>query len=205
MMRRIRGRFGRIAHAIWSIFLWLPRRIWSIVAWLFQPLGLLISWFGDRSIPTRSIIGMIAATVAVFLSRQYGGMERHTFGHPGIVDAFIVILLWMLCITHLMIAALMWMQRDRWLPSDAAMFRFITAKALLWGSSVTSYPSGGFGVRIDVVVLYCIIALTTFDLDIRMLRRYVFRTNDEREYPEWDRISERRGDLPGRRWTDGRP
>jgi hypothetical protein len=157
-----------------------------------------------RSIPTRSLIGMIAATVAVILARQYGGLERHTFGYPGAVDAGIVALLWMLCVTHLMIAALMWMQRDRWLPSDAAMFRFIAAKALLWGTTITAYPSSGLGVRLDIMVLYLVIALTTLDLDIRLVRRYVARTPDERECPEWDGMIERRGELPGRRATDGR-
>jgi hypothetical protein len=151
------------------------------------------------SIPTRSLIGMIAATVAVIVARQYGGLERHTFGHPGAVDAFIVALLWMLCVTHLMIAVLMWMQRERWLPSDAAMFRFVAAKALLWGTSVTAYQSNGLGIRIDITVLYLVIALTTLDLDIRLVRRYVVRTKDEKEYPEWDRISERRIGPPDRR------
>lgn len=150
------------------------------------------------SIQTRSLLGVAAAAVALLTVRYLEHGERYAFGRPGLVDAAVETLLWVMAATHAVIAGIMWMQRRRWLPSDAAMFRFISAKVLLWVTVGANYVAAGRGVLLDIAVLYVLIAATTLDLDVRLFRRYVAASADERE-PPWDRTTERRIGPPDRR------
>lgn len=158
------------------------------------------------TIPQRSLLIVAGCTAALTFVRLFESeTARYTFGHPRAMDIATMMLLLGLFATHAAIALIMWLQRSYWLPSDAAMFRFISVKALLWINAATLYMSLGRGVRLDIVVLYTMIALTTLDLDVRMVRRYWFATKDEREDQRgeaWDGETERRGDQLGRRAYD---
>ncbi len=133
------------------------------------------------TIPQRSIAIIAGCSLVMVFVRLFEGERRYTFGHPTIVDAAMIALFLGLFVTHSVIAGIMWLQHEKWLPSDAAMFRFIAMKALLWISFATMYMSRGIGVRLDVIILYLMVALTTIDLDVRMVRRYWFGTDDEQE------------------------
>lgn len=146
---------------------------------------------------------VIACALTLIGIRLIEDESRYTFGQPHTMDVLIVALMVGLFLTHGMIAVIMWLQRERWLPSDAAMFRFIAIKSLLWINTATIYVAFGRGVRLDLIALYLMIAFTTADLDIRMCRRYIFRTMDEREPGDEDWSGEeRRSGLPGRRAYD---
>ena len=134
------------------------------------------------TIPQRSIAIIAGCALVLFAVRLVEDeTKRYTFGHPHAVDAAMLALLIGLFVTHSVIAGIMWMQRERWLPSDAATFRFIVVKALFWLNVATIYMASGLGVRLDLAALYLMIAATTADLDVRMVRRYWFGTSDEQE------------------------
>jgi hypothetical protein len=120
---------------------------------------------------------LIALGVTVFV-RIVEPMERYTFGHPDWVDRAVWSQLWLLCMTHVALAAIMWLQRRRWLPSEEAMFVFIAVKAVFWGNLATSYVFRGVGIRLDIAALYVFMLTATVWLDVTMVRRYVFGAED---------------------------
>lgn len=143
----------------------------------------------------------LAALVIVVLVRIFEPMARYDFGHPDWVDWAVWSQLWLLCITHAVIAGIMWFQRRFWLPSELAMFVFVAIKAVFWGNLASSYVFRGIGIRLDIAVLYVFMLSATILLDWYMIRRYVFGKEDGLVSPEWDG-SDRRGDAPGRRAYD---
>lgn len=155
------------------------------------------------TIPTRATVTLALAAIGLLLVRLTEDNRRYDFGYPDALDAAVVALLWMLFVTHAAVTAIMWLQRDRWLPSDAAMFLFLGVKALFWLNFATLYNPTGNGIRLDVAYLYVIIAATAIHLDVRVVRRYLIRTADEREPgdEDWDG-SDRRAGIPGRRAYD---
>src|SRR5204863_540936 len=100
--------------------------------------------------------------------RHFESTTRHTFGHPHAVDWAILLMLCLLAATHLFIGFVMWIQRSYWVPSEAAMFRFIAVKALLWIDFVLAFKFTGRGVLLDIAYIYVLIAGTTIDMDWRM-------------------------------------
>lgn len=149
----------------------------------------------------RSLAFVTLAIVALFVVRLIESERRYTFGHPGMVDTAVGTMLWLLAVTHAVVAGIMFAQRQAWVPSEAAMFRFVAIKALFWVNFATLFEPTGLGIRLDVVVLYVLIAGTTIDLDVHLVRRYVFGHEDAALYPEqqehlWNGM-ERRAVPPG--------
>lgn len=157
----------------------------------------------DRCIASCGAIVLLVIVLAIV--RQVTDGARHTFGHPGLFDGAVLALIWGLVITHAVIAGIMFIQRRDWLPSDAAMFRFIAVKMVFWAMLGIDYTSAGRGLRLSYVILYLALAVTTIDLDVRLVRRFLLRTEDER-YDVWNGRTERREPgVPGRRATDQVP
>jgi hypothetical protein len=146
----------------------------------------------------RSLAFVTLAIVALFVVRLVESERRYTFGHPGMADTAVGTMLWLFAITHAVVAGIMFAQRQAWVPSEAAMFRFVAVKSLFWLNFATLFQPAGLGIRLDVVVLYVLVAGTTIDLDIRLIRRYVFGSEDAALYGGM----ERRSDPPGRRSGD---
>lgn len=149
----------------------------------------------------RSLAFVTLAIVALVATRLFESEKRYTFGHPGAVDAAVETMLWLFALTHAVVAGIMFAQRQAWVPSEAAMFRFVAVKSLFWVNFATLFQPLGLGIRLDVVVLYVLVAGTTIDLDIRLIRRYVFGSEDRVLYPEqqehlWNGM-ERRPVPPG--------
>lgn len=127
----------------------------------------------------RSTLFVAAAAVATILTRIFETQRRYTFGHAHAVDFAVVTLLYLLAATHIVVAGIMWLQRNRWLPSEAAMFRFIGVKAVFWASLATAFVFAGRGVILDTLVLFVLMSATTIDLDCRLIGRYLFGNEDD--------------------------
>jgi hypothetical protein len=126
----------------------------------------------------RSTVVVAFAAVSVVLVRLFETQRRYTFGHAHAVDLAVVTLLYLLAVTHVVVAGIMWLQRARWLPSEASMFRFIGVKAVFWSSLATSYQFVGRGVPLDSMLLFVLMSLTTIDLNSHLARRYLFGSED---------------------------
>lgn len=131
------------------------------------------------TLQTRSTLLVAFAAVMVILTRTLETQRRYTFGHAHAVDLAVVSLLYLLAATHVVVAAIMWLQRARWLPSDASMFRFIGVKSVFWASLATAYQFRGIGVSLDTLTLFILMTASTVDLDVRLVRRYLFGSEDQ--------------------------
>lgn len=130
----------------------------------------------------RSTLFVAFAAVTVILTRILETQRRYTFGHAHAVDLAVVSLLYLLGVTHGVIAVILWLQRSQWLPSDASMFRFIGVKAIFWSSVATAFQFRGIGISLDTLVLFVLMSATTLDLDLHLARRYLFGSEDERMF-----------------------
>ncbi len=81
-------------------------------------------------------------------------------------------LLGLLAATHASLCLIMWAQRDKWDSADSSIFRFIAVKALFWGWVAATEPHRS-GINLSVVYLFGLILISTVDLDIQLVRRYV--------------------------------
>lgn len=150
----------------------------------------------------RALAFSLIALVVTVAVRVFEPMARYDFGHPGWVDRAVWSQLWLLALTHAGLAAIMWVQRRTWLPSEEAMFVFIAVKAVFWGNLASSYVFRGIGIRLDLAALYVFMLAATVWLDWAMVRRYVLgREPVFSDEHGWDG-QERRGPLPGRRFGD---
>lgn len=166
----------------------------------------------------RSVAFLLLSAAALIVVRISEGTERHTFGYADALDIAVLVVLWLLGMTHMALAGIMLAQRAPWVPTEAAMFRFVGAKALFWFNLATAFVASGLGIRLDITVLYLVVAGTTIDLDVRLVRRYIFGKEDALLFPtpppatasdgdaEWqaiedirqerERLREERGDGP---------
>jgi hypothetical protein len=126
----------------------------------------------------RYTLAVFAAAIVTILVRHFETQRRYTFGHPHEVDLAVVILLYALATTHIVVAMVMWFQRKTWHPSNAAMFQFIGVKAVFWSSLATGYVFRGIGISLETLVLFVMMSLTTIELDVRLIRRYLFGVED---------------------------
>jgi 4-amino-4-deoxy-L-arabinose transferase-like glycosyltransferase len=137
-----------------------------------------LRWAVRHQLPTRYTLIVLGTAAAIIVVRQLGAPRRYTFGYPDEVDLAVVILLYLLAATHTTIAAVMWFQRRTWHPSNAAMFQFIGVKAVFWTSLATGYVFRGIGVNIETLILFVMMALTTIELDARLINRYLLGSED---------------------------
>lgn len=135
-----------------------------------RPFAVLVAWL---TIQRRSAAFVVFGTVGLVLIRVLESATRHTLNRPEWVDWAVVSMLTLLGLTHVFLSVVMWIQREGWTPTEASMFRWIYTKAMLWGDLATSYVMRGIGVRLDIAYLYILIAVTTIDMDYKMVRRYL--------------------------------
>lgn len=126
-----------------------------------------------RAFLIRPLVFVVVVIVVVSCARLFRPDQRLTFGYPFLVDLLVVSLLYALATTHAALAAIMWLQRKRWFPSERAMFRFIFVKLVFWLLAAIDFNFSGRGVSLEVVVLFVFMTLTTIDLDVKLFRRYV--------------------------------
>lgn len=125
-------------------------------------------------------LGFIVFSGALVLSlRAFDNQDRYTFGHPQAVAVAVRSLMLLIMGTHLFVWLLMMANKDRWLPTDEAMSRFIGVKAVFWGNYGIFYAPLDPGITLDSVVLFTLISLTTIDLDTKLFGRYVLGKEDE--------------------------
>ena len=93
------------------------------------------------------------------------------------------------------------------------MFRFMAIKTIFWGTVAYFYRPMESGVSLINLVLFVLMFLVTFHMDILMVRRYIFGLEDgaaritgahgAEDVVIYDG-PERRGIWPGRRFGDTR-
>lgn len=137
-----------------------------------------IRWAMRPPKSARYTLVVVFAAVVLVLTRRYETQRRYTFGHPHEVDLAVVILLYALATTHIVVAMVMWFQRKTWQPSNGAMFQFIGVKSVFWSSLATAYVFRGIGISLETLVLFAMMSLTTLELDVRLIRRYLFGVED---------------------------
>ncbi len=151
-----------------------------------------------------SILVTIVCALAVIVIRFVEDQDRYTFGHPHAVDVALVCALYLLGITHVVLATIMWFHRRHWLPSESAMFTFVAIKAVFWLNTATSYHSAG-GIKLDNAVLFVFMVPSTLWLDWTLFERYLRGSEDASIYGNPDDAvvthvpGERRSGLDRRR------
>lgn len=99
-------------------------------------------------------------------------------GHAFLVEWVVEMLLWMLAGTHAFLAVVMLVRARGWTPSEAALFRFIAIKALFWLAFALQHHPRESGVNAITAYLIVIIAVSTLDLDVQLVRRYFFGSEE---------------------------
>jgi ABC-type xylose transport system permease subunit len=125
-----------------------------------------------------SIVSVLVCFVVVFTIHYTQEQTRHTFGYPAVVKWAVTLLLYGMVVTHTFLAAIMLMQRQRWTPSEAAMFRFIGTKAIFWLFFSVQFRMSSQGIYIDLLAMWVVMAVATIDLDVRLFGRYVLGWED---------------------------
>lgn len=132
-------------------------------------------------------------------------------GHGLVIGYGIWALLTGLCVTHVALAGIMWIQRNRWQPSEAGMFRFMSVKAIFWGAAAWFFRPHDAGVPLLNVVLFSMMIVVTAHADVLVFRRYVLGAESSVRpgaVAGEDVVTyngpERRGLWPGRRYGDTR-
>jgi Mlc titration factor MtfA (ptsG expression regulator) len=133
---------------------------------------------------------VLAAAVGLIAVHELAPRGLYSFdGRRQLLFDLVRVLLWMLFVTHISLAAVLWMQRRRWDRADAASFLFVSAKAIFWGSlALTSVRQRG--ESLTTIYLFFMILLSTLNLDLQLFRRYVVFRADEQ-------TDARRGDAEG--------
>ena len=137
-----------------------------------------------------NLLLVVLAAVGLTVLHEYGpdGLYRyHHHGHA--LHVLTLTLLWLLLATHLFLATVMWTQRRRWDAAEASIFRFVCAKGLFWAFAALTTPMQP-GLNLSKTYLIVLLLLTTIDLDVQIIRRYVFYRRDES-------TDETRGDADG--------
>lgn len=157
------------------------------------------------------VLAALAAVVAVMIVNP-----RHLVdlgGNGKLIGYGIWSLLIGLAATHAGLVGIMWIQRKRWRPSEAGMFRFVSVKAIFWGATAYLYRPHDAGVTMLSLVLFVPMFFVTAHMDMLMVRRYIFGLEDgaaritgahgAEDVVIYDG-PERRGIWPGRRFGDTR-
>ncbi len=119
------------------------------------------------------------ATIGLTVLYEWGPQGLYQYRHHGhALHAITIFLLVTLFLTHVFLATVMWMQRRKWDQAAASTFRFVCAKALFWAYAAFITPAQN-GINLSRTFLLLVLLLTTIDLDIQLIRRYVFFRRDE--------------------------
>lgn len=94
-------------------------------------------------------------------------------GHGKLIGYGIWVLLIGLAATHAALVGIMWLQRKRWRPSEAGMFRFMAMKGIFWGTTAYFFRPHDAGVPILNLVLFAPMLAVTVHMDVLMVNRYV--------------------------------
>ena len=149
---------------------------------------------------------VLLAAVVLTVLHEYGpqGLYRY-HNHAHALHVFTLILLWLLFATHVFLATVMWTQRRRWDAAEGSIFRFVCAKGLFWAFAALTAPQRP-GINLSTTYLIALLLVTTIDLDIQMIRRYIFyRRDDETDHRRGDRggtAASVRMAEHGLAWTD---
>lgn len=132
-----------------------------------------------------SIVTIFLFLFSLVMTRIWQDDKLYSWGHPGVVDVSILSLLILLTVTHTLLLVIMWLQRDKWLHSEAAMFRSISVKAIFWGNATTKFYLGTTtGITPDAVLMFVALLVSTIDLDIRLVGRYILGWEDSDMFPD---------------------
>ncbi len=127
---------------------------------------------------TINLLFVFLVTAGLAVLYRWGPHGVYSFrGHGSELRDGLIGLYWLLCTTHVMFAGISWMQRGRWDSVEASTFRFVSVKAILWGFlALTTKQINGIPLAYTYMVI--VIALTTLDLDVKMVRRYIMPSDD---------------------------
>jgi hypothetical protein len=121
---------------------------------------------------------VLAAAIGLVAVHELAPRGLYSFdGHGRLLFDCVEGLIWLLFLTHTFLAAIMWMQRRKWNRADAAAFLFISAKALFW-IDLALTTTQKKGESLTIVYLFCVIFLTTINLDAQLVRRYLWAKKD---------------------------
>lgn len=129
--------------------------------------------------PWQNALFFAVAATALVVLQAWGPDGLYTFGgHGRTINDVVRLCLWLLVLTHAALAGIMWTQRAAWDDAEAATFRFIAVKGLLWfWFAWTAHPRNG--VSLPYVLLVVAVLATTIDLDVQLIRRYVLRDRED--------------------------
>lgn len=155
------------------------------------------------------VLAALALVVVVIRTDPYRLVDLG--GHGKLIGYGIWALLIGLCLTHIALAGIMWVQRTRWRPSEAGMFRFMAVKAIFWGSFAWAYRPHPEGEKLINIVLFVLMVAVTAHADVLLFRRYILGAESGVQpgaVAGEDVVTyngpERRGIWPGRRYGDTR-
>ncbi len=130
-----------------------------------------------------NLVTVALAVIALVAVNHWAPGGLYTFGgHGRALSDLQRALLTILALTHVSLAGIMWTQRRRWDGSEASTFRFICVKAIFWGYYAATFPHHN-GILLASVFLLAIMLLTTLDLDIQLVRRYLFFRREDAALP----------------------
>lgn len=117
----------------------------------------------------------VAATM-LFLAKHYGDERLYTFGSASTLSWVVHVELWLLALTHVVLAVIMLAQAP-WTKSEASTFRFVSVKSMFWLAFAFSYQRTPGLDLYTAVLLFCLVVTTT-DLNINLFRRYILGSED---------------------------
>lgn len=123
--------------------------------------------------PWLNALLLALAAIALAALNQWGPRGLYRFGgHGRLLNDAVHLCLWLLFLTHVALAAIIWTQRRRWDDAEAATFRFIVVKGLFWCYAAATTPDRN-GINLSSTLLLVLIFATTLDLDVQLIKRYV--------------------------------
>lgn len=126
-----------------------------------------------------SVLIVLLALLCLFAINRWAPGGLYSFGgHGRLLNDVQRGFLALLALTHASLAGIMWTQRRWWDGTEASTFRFICVKAIFWGYFATTFPHRN-GILLVSAFLLTIMLLTTIDLDIQLVRRYILGRRDD--------------------------
>lgn len=120
-----------------------------------------------------NILFVLLAAAGIVAVARWGPAGLYSFGgHGPLLNDLQRAVLIALTLTHAALALILWTQRRRWEHADASTFRFVSAKAVFWGYFSVAFVQRP-GILLTTMYLLMVLMVTTIDLDVQLLRRYV--------------------------------
>lgn len=128
--------------------------------------------------PRLNALLLALAALALAALNEWGPHGLYRFGgHGQLLNDAVHGCLWLLFLTHVALAAIIWTQRERWDDAEGATFRFIGVKAIFWAFAALTTPARN-GINLSSTLLLVLIFATTLDLDVQLIKRYVLRKKE---------------------------